>query len=84
MTLGGAVYKACLVACGKIEGYIEVGANAHDVAAIDLILVEAGGLVTGLDGKMLDYQKPFKGAVISNKVVHQELVDSLIDELNSK
>lgn len=81
MALGGAVYKSCLVARGRIEGYLEVGISAHDIAAMELIIEEAGGLVTGLAGEILDYRKPFKGAAISNGVIHYELVASLVEEV---
>lgn len=80
----GAVCKSCLVARGKIEGYIEVGVSGHDMAAVDLMTEEAGGLATGLDGKILDYQKPFKGAIVSNRIIHDELVTALLEEVAHK
>ncbi len=70
----GAVYKACLVAKGKAEAYIEDGVNAHDIAAVQVIVEEAGGKVTNKGGEKLDYTKPFKGALVSNKIVHDEMV----------
>lgn len=73
-TFSGAVYKACLVARGKAEAYIEHGVNAHDMAAVHVIVEEAGGKVTGLKGEKLDYTKPFKGAVTSNGIVHDEII----------
>jgi myo-inositol-1(or 4)-monophosphatase len=74
-TFSGAVYKSCLVAKGKFIGYSETGINAHDVAAIHVIVENAGGKITALDGSPLDYSKPFKGAIISNGVVHNELIE---------
>jgi fructose-1,6-bisphosphatase/inositol monophosphatase family enzyme len=71
----GAVYKSSLVAKGKFEGYIEAGVGAHDMAAVQVIVEEAGGKITGQDGKELDYSKPFKGAIVSNGTVHQKLVE---------
>jgi fructose-1,6-bisphosphatase/inositol monophosphatase family enzyme len=76
-TFSGAVYKSALVAKGRFEGYIEEMVNGHDMAAVELIVEEAGGKVTGLDGQKLNYTKPFKGAVVSNGIVHQELLDLL-------
>ena len=73
----GAVYKSCLVAKGKFVGYVEHGVNAHDLAAIHVIVEEAGGKVTGVKGERLDYSKPFKGGVVSNSKVHQELLDTI-------
>jgi fructose-1,6-bisphosphatase/inositol monophosphatase family enzyme len=70
----GAVYKSCLVARGKAEAYFEDGINAHDIAAVQIIVEESGGKVTNPKGEKLDYTKPFKGAIISNKIVHEEMV----------
>ncbi len=70
----GAVYKSCLVARGRAVGYLEKLVNPHDIAAVHVIVEEAGGKVTGYDGRELDYTKPFKGAILSNKVCHDELV----------
>lgn len=70
----GAVYKACLVAKGKFVGYVDHGVNAHDMAAAHLIVEGAGGKITGIDGADLNYSKPFKGAIVSNKIIHEEVV----------
>jgi len=72
-----AVYKMMLVARGSFIGAIEWGVNPHDAAAGHLIIEEAGGNVTGLHGETLNYMKPFKGAISSNSVVHEELLLSL-------
>jgi len=76
-TFSGAVYKSCLVARGKFVGYLEAGVNAHDMAAAHVIVKESGGKVTGHDGKELDYSKPFKGAIVSNGIIHDDLFRSL-------
>lgn len=47
------------------------------MAAAQVIVEEAGGRVTGFDGKRLDYTKPFKGVVVSNKIVHKKLLESV-------
>ena len=73
-TFSGAIYKAALVARGKLVGYLETGIGAHDMAAVELVVAEAGGRVTGLNGDTLDYTKPFRGAVVSNGIVHDQLV----------
>lgn len=76
-TFSSAVYKSCLVARGKMVGFLEARVNAHDIAAVHVIVEEAGGKVTGLTGAPLDYTKPLKGAVLSNGVVHEELVKAI-------
>ncbi|MEI8061937.1 MAG: inositol monophosphatase [bacterium] len=73
-SFSGAVYKACLVAKGKFAGFIEIGAGAHDLAAVHVIVQGAGGKITAVDGSALDYSKKFRGTIISNGVVHDELV----------
>ncbi len=71
----GAAYKSCLIARGRFVGYIEHGVNPYDVAAIQVIIEEAGGKVTNLKGKPHDYSKYFKGVVASNGKVHDRLVE---------
>lgn len=70
----GAVLKCCLLAKGKFVGYVEHGVSGHDIAAGQVIVEGAGGKVTSIDGKDLDYSKPFKGAIVSNNIVHDQLV----------
>ncbi len=76
-SFSGALYKGTLVARGRFSGYLEAAVNAHDLAALEVIVTEAGGKVTDFTGQTLIYSKPFKGAVVSNSVVHQEILDIL-------
>ena len=46
---GAAAVDLCWVACGRVDGYWEVGLNPWDHAAGALIAQEAGAIVTGLD-----------------------------------
>ena len=71
----GAVYKSCLVAEGKFVGYFSDLPKTHDLAAAAVIVEEAGGKVTSTDGKPLNFSKFFEGAIVSNGVVHDELLD---------
>lgn len=74
-TFSGLVYKAILVAKGRFVGFVGP-AFLHDIAAIHLIIENAGGKITTADNSPLDYSKPFKGVVIvSNGVVHEKLVE---------
>jgi fructose-1,6-bisphosphatase/inositol monophosphatase family enzyme len=74
-SFSGAVYKCMLIAKGKLIGYVERGLNPHDIAASQVIIEGAGGRVTSLTGEKLDYTKAFKGVVVSNRVVHDKLVE---------
>lgn len=76
-TFSSAIRKSVLIASGKFVGYIEDIVKNHDIAAVQVIVEEAGGVVTGLDGKPLDYLKPFQGVVVSNGIVHDDLVKAI-------
>jgi 3'(2'), 5'-bisphosphate nucleotidase len=55
----GSSLKLCLVAEGKAHLYPRIGPTMEwDTAAADAIVRAAGGTVTTLDGKPLDYNKP--------------------------
>lgn len=70
----GNVYKCTLIADGHLDGRIFAGPYAHDIAAIKVIVEEAGGRVTDLAGNNQRYDGRIKGAIISNGVIHAALV----------
>ena len=47
---GAAALDLCYVAAGRLDGFWETGLAAWDLAAGSLIIREAGGIVSGLDG----------------------------------
>ena len=49
--IGSAALDLCHVADGRLDLYFERGLNAWDVAAAWLVVSEAGGSLTGLDGR---------------------------------
>ncbi len=71
--LGSAALDICYVAAGRMDGFWEQGLNAWDIAAGVLLVQEAGGVVSGLDGG------PFvlrSGNIIAtNGRIHDELKD---------
>lgn len=74
-TFSGLVHKACLVARGRFVGFIEYGANAYDLAAIEVIVEEAGGKVTDFQGNKYDYTVPHKMNVfISNSANYEHML----------
>jgi len=46
---GSAAVNMCAVACGRADAYWEFGIHAWDMAAGDLIVREAGGVVLSTD-----------------------------------
>lgn len=52
--LGSAALDMCYLACGRFDGYWEFGLKSWDIAAGSLIVKEAGGKVTDINGNLLD------------------------------
>ena len=52
--LGSAALDLCYVAAGRFDGFWEERLKPWDIAAGALIVEEAGGLVTGMDGAPFD------------------------------
>ena len=73
-TMYSCVYSAMLVAAGQFAAHVHSGTHSHDVAASKIIVEEAGGKVTDLDGEEQRYDQPINGAIISNGVGHDELI----------
>jgi myo-inositol-1(or 4)-monophosphatase len=75
--LGSAVLDLAYVACGRFDGFWELQLGAWDVAAGSVLVEEAGGVITGIDGQPLDVDAPT--LIASNGVVHQAILDVLRD-----
>lgn len=74
LAIGSSVYEAMMVAAGQFVACTYVGKHAHDVVAAKLFVEEAGGKVTDLYGNEQRYDRPVKGILASNGVVHEELL----------
>lgn len=71
-----AVYTGMLVACGEFAGLVYEYNKPWDAVALKVIIEEAGGKVSDLEGKPQRYDKvPIKGFIASNGVVHGGLVE---------
>jgi myo-inositol-1(or 4)-monophosphatase len=69
---GAAALDLAYVACGRFDGYFELGLHPWDVAAGILLVQEAGGLVSDFHGgvsRVGDRQ-----IIAANLAVHRELV----------
>ncbi|NCD26305.1 MAG: inositol monophosphatase [Deltaproteobacteria bacterium] len=73
--LGSAATDLAYTACGRFEGYYETGLKPWDTAAGWLLVEEAGGRVSGLDGS--GYQLGEYMIVASNGRVHDALLAML-------
>ena len=74
-TFFSCVYAGMLVAAGELTGQIYKGKHPYDVAAIKIMVEEAGGKATDLAGKEQRYDQEVNGFIASNGLVHQRLVD---------
>lgn len=86
--IGSIVRASCLVATGDYSLAIFIGTEHKncDIAAVKVIVEEAGGKVTDLFGNEQRYDQSIKGALISNGIVHDEVVkvieNYIIEETN--
>lgn len=83
----GSIIRACTcVASGEFILAIFPGTNHKncDIAAAKIIVEEAGGKVTNLFGTEQRYDKSIKGAIISNGLVHDEVVTEIKKYLEDK
>jgi myo-inositol-1(or 4)-monophosphatase len=71
--LGSAALDLCYVASGRMDGFWEQHLKPWDVAAGALMLAEAGGTVTALDGTPFDVRNG--QLMASNGVLHETLLD---------
>lgn len=72
---GACAPELCYLAMGRCELYFEYLLSPWDYAAASLIVTEAGGTITSIDGSRLDFTTP-QGVVAANSVEnHRRMVD---------
>jgi myo-inositol-1(or 4)-monophosphatase len=73
--LGSAAVDLCYVAAGRMDGFWESDLKPWDIAAGSLIVAEAGGRVTSMQGD------PFSSrtgqVVASNAVLHEQMIATI-------
>lgn len=77
--LGSAVVEGSLVAAGRMEAYCMLAMKPWDVAVTSLLVAEAGGLVSRVDGSPFDIEGP--DALFTNKALHEPLVQLLREDI---
>ena len=70
--LGSAVLYLAWVAAGRFDGYWELRTGPWDAAAGSLLVEEAGGRVTDIDGTPLTIDNP--RVLASNGIIHDEML----------
>ncbi len=72
LTLVCITAECVLVANGQFASTVFGGTSPWDIAAVKIIVEEAGGKVTNILGDEQRYDQPIKGALITNGLVHEE------------
>lgn len=75
--LGSAALDLAYVACGRFEAFWEMGLSPWDTSAGQLMVREAGGLVTHYDGSDYDI---YKKSIIATNGLHHEMIEKIIAE----
>ena len=73
---GAASLDLAYVACGRLDGFWEFGLNKWDIAAGALLIIEAGGIVTDINGSN-DFLS--NGNVLTGNIYIQEQILELIN-----
>ena len=73
--LGSAGIDLAYVAAGKFDGFWEQNLNLWDISAGVLLIKEAGGKISKIDGK--DWSIKSKDILASNLLIHKKLQEKL-------
>jgi len=74
---GCAVAALCSVAAGDADAYIHIGLSPWDYAAAQLLVEEAGGTLTRMDGSPLELFDDKKGLLATNGILHEQYLSLL-------
>lgn len=75
-------YGEMLTACGEFVSTIFGYKKPYDVAAAKIIIEEAGGKVTDMQGNEQRYDRDINGCVMTNGHLHQEILEILAKEMS--
>jgi myo-inositol-1(or 4)-monophosphatase len=71
--MGSAALNLCHVAAGRFDGYWSKSVKIWDIAAGALLVEEAGGIFTGIDGQAFDVSRP-QFVAAATPALHRELL----------
>jgi myo-inositol-1(or 4)-monophosphatase len=79
---GSAALDLAYVACGRVEGFFEIGLSTWDIAAGAIMIKEAGGILTDFGGGS-DYL--ITGNIVAGvPAIHKELLKEVRDVFHGK
>lgn len=73
---GSAVIESCFVACGRLDCFVMTMSYPWDIAAGSLMVTEAGGKATHIDGSPMQFVDS-EQVVFSNGLLHDVLVKTV-------
>jgi len=79
---GSAALDLCYLAAGRTEAFFEASLSPWDYAAGSLLITEAGGIITKLDGTPIHFDKPcsiFAGGVRAYADA-KPIIEKMLDE----
>jgi myo-inositol-1(or 4)-monophosphatase len=79
---GAAALDLAYVACGRLDGYWEFGLSPWDMAAGKLLVEEAGGRCTDMEGGPHQLTSP--GILVDNGRVHDEVLALFLEIFSGK
>ncbi len=82
-SLYSSAYAGLLLSVGLFAGVVLTQDTPWDGAAVQIVVEEAGGVVTSISGERQRYDRPIEGYVASNGRVHEELL-GIIAELRGE
>jgi myo-inositol-1(or 4)-monophosphatase len=71
---GAAALDMAYVACGRLDGFWEKKLSPWDVAGAALLITEAGGHVSKMNGERLDLSNRYIDLLASNVSIHQQML----------
>lgn len=81
LSIGSLAYKLVLTAAGRLDGYVSLRrSHDWDLAAAELILSEAGGVLSDAGGQPISYVQPEpwrKGLIAAPAALHSKLREAV-------
>jgi len=77
---GSAALNLCYVACGRYDGFWELGLSRWDLSAGTIVLQEAGGKLTGFGGEAEDHLET--GDVVASNTLLHEAMQEIVSRRN--
>ena len=75
--MGAAVPDLCAVACGRLDAFFECQLSPWDYAAGSLLIEEAGGIITTLEGEPLPYHE--KCSIWASNAVNRHIRKEIME-----